>query len=338
MARTGLRPLGATGLKVSPLGLGMAALGRPGYINIGHSGDLAGNYDVDAMAALAHDALDAAWAAGIRYFDAARSYGRGEAFLGDWLRSRRIDPGDLVVGSKWGYTYTAEWRVDAVKHEVKEHSLAVLQRQWQESREALGNHLRLYQIHSATLDSGVLTNRQVLSELARLKSEGVAIGLTSSGVDQVEVLRRALTLRVDGRPLFDCFQSTWNLLEPSAGSELAAARLEGLGVIVKEALANGRLAGRHAGTATQAPFAEKDAVLTAQAQRLGTTPDALALATALAQPWADVVLSGAATVEQVRANAAALAIRVDDEAWSALSGLVEKPAAYWRTRADLPWN
>jgi hypothetical protein len=35
-----LNPLGATKVMVSRLGLGMAALGRPGYMNLGHGQDL----------------------------------------------------------------------------------------------------------------------------------------------------------------------------------------------------------------------------------------------------------------------------------------------------------
>src|SRR6266508_6793597 len=94
------RPLGKTNLHVSPLGLGLAALGRPGYINLGHAGDLPRNYDVAAMAAHTHAVLDAAWQAGLRYFDAARLYGRAEEFLGVWLRARRILQGAVTVGSK----------------------------------------------------------------------------------------------------------------------------------------------------------------------------------------------------------------------------------------------
>src|SRR4051812_27414450 len=126
--------LGRTGLVVSRIGLGLAALGRPGYINIGHADDLAQGYDVPAMQAQAFGVLDAAWAAGVRYFDAARSYGRGEEFLAGWLTARRIDPAEVTVGSKWGYVYTAGWRADADRHEVKDHSLANLLRQAAESR------------------------------------------------------------------------------------------------------------------------------------------------------------------------------------------------------------
>lgn len=338
-----LRPLGSAGLMVSPLGLGMAALGRPGYINLGHADDLrtaSRSYDVGAMEAHAHGVLDAAWVAGVRYFDAARSYGRAEAFLGGWLRTRGIDASAVTVGSKWGYTYTADWRIAADKHEVKEHSLAVLQRQWAETEDALGGYLRLYQIHSATLDSGVLDNVAVLDELARLKDGGCAIGLSTSGLDQAAVLRRARALEVDGRRLFDCVQSTWNLLEPSAGAELAAARRDGLGVIAKEALANGRLAGRtgRGSDSSARTSGDAKAILATQARRLGASVDALALAAALAQPWADVVLSGAATGEQLQNNARAVEIGLDAEAWAELRGVAEPPEAYWRTRAALPWN
>src|SRR5437764_5603476 len=102
------------------IGLGLAALGRPAYINIGHGRDLGPDRSVEALRERAWSVLDAARAAGIRYFDAARSYGRAEEFLGGWLTERRIAPGELTVASKWGYTYVAEWRVDADVNEVKD--------------------------------------------------------------------------------------------------------------------------------------------------------------------------------------------------------------------------
>src|SRR5262245_22051482 len=192
------RSLGTTGLPVTPIGLGLAALGRSGYINLGHAADLVHDYDVAAMEARAHATLDAAWAAGVRYFDAARSYGRAEEFLGRWLAARQIAPGAVTVGSKWGYVYTAGWHVVADKHEIKDHSLPVLRRQYAESRVLLGGHLRLYQIHSATADSGVLDDRAVLDELGRLKADGVRVGLSLSGPRQGETLGRAIGITVGG--------------------------------------------------------------------------------------------------------------------------------------------
>jgi aryl-alcohol dehydrogenase-like predicted oxidoreductase len=310
------------GLVVSPIGLGLAALGRPGYINLGHGEDLRGRTDVDAMERNAHRVLDAALDGGVRYFDAARSYGKAEAFLASWLERRGLGPGEVTVGSKWGYTYTAGWRVDTDPAEVKDLSAATLRRQLAESRAILGSRLRLYQIHSATLESGVLGDREVLEELRRLQEEGVAVGVSVTGPRQAETIRRALEVNI-----FDTVQATWNLLERSAGPALAEAHAAGLGVLVKEVLANGRLTTRGG-----------DSLLIRIAAERNTTADALAVAAVLAQPWADVALSGATTVEQLRSNLTALDVDWDEELDGRLAALVEEPGQYWSTRAALPWN
>src|SRR6202011_5227068 len=230
------------GLKVTPIGLGLAALGRPGYITLDREKDLGSDRSVEALERRSHKVLNAAYDAGIRYFDAARSYGYAERFLASWLKQRALPPKTVTVGSKWGYTYVGDWQVDARVHEVKDHSLAALRRQIQESRALLGEYLGLYQIHSATLESGVLDNRDVLVKLARLRADGLVIGLSVSGPRQADVIRRALEVEVDGVNPFQSVQATWNVLEPSAGPALAEAHDAGWGVIIKEALANGRLA------------------------------------------------------------------------------------------------
>src|SRR3712207_937828 len=86
----GTRRLGRAGFPVSAVGLGLAALGRPAYITLGHAGDLGPDRSVEALRDLTHAVLDAAYAAGVRYFDAARSYGRAEEFLASWLAERDI--------------------------------------------------------------------------------------------------------------------------------------------------------------------------------------------------------------------------------------------------------
>jgi aryl-alcohol dehydrogenase-like predicted oxidoreductase len=329
-----MRTLGSTHLTVSPIGLGLAALGRPGYINLGHATDLEGGHSPAAMEEHSHKVLDAAWNAGVRYYDAARSYGRAEMFLHSWLSGRRIDPQRVTIGSKWGYTYTADWQVNAEVHEVKEHSISVLRRQWQESQSIFGDYLDLYNIHSATTESGVLDDDEVLTELFNLSNNGIVIGLTLSGQGQVDTLRKALEIKFDGVRLFNCVQATWNLLEPSAGPALKEAREQGVGVIIKEALANGRLTTRN----FEPAFAESRRILEQEAARLNTTVDALSIAAVLAQPWADVVLSGAATIEQLQSNLAALQVAWDEQAAARLSALVEPPSLYWKTRSKLAWN
>jgi len=318
----------------SPLGLGLAALGRPGYINLGHADDLGHDYNVAAMQSHAHAVLDAAWRSGVRYFDAARSYGRAEEFLGAWLRTRQIPPEAVSVGSKWGYIYTADWQIHAAAHEVKQHSLELLRRQSAESQANLGSYLRLYQIHSATLDSGVLDDTAVLAALAALKRGGMLIGLSLSGPSQAAILERALGIAIDGVRLFDSVQATWNVLESSAGPMLERASAAGMQIIVKEALANGRLTARNA----DPDFATKRMTMERQATRLNTTIDALALAAVLAQPWAGVVLSGAATVAQLESNMCALNVALDDQARTALAAMDEPADMYWATRKGLAWN
>jgi aryl-alcohol dehydrogenase-like predicted oxidoreductase len=292
----------------SRIGLGLAAVGRPAYINLGRASDLPAERTVEAMRARAHELLDSAYAAGVRYFDVARSYGRAEEFLAQWLDKQQ--PDGVVIGSKWGYTYTAGWRLDAEVNEVKDHSVATFERQLAETRVLLGDRLDLYQIHSLTPDSSALHDAELHRRLASLAAaRGTVIGFSTSGPAQAAAIRAALAVVVDGRPLFRSVQATWNLLEPSAGPALAEAHDAGCLVIVKEALANGRLAVGE-----------------------GAPGDAVALAAALHQPWAAVVLSGAATAGQLASNLLA-------ETITARFGRdLSMPAdRYWRERSRLPW-
>lgn len=318
------RPLGRTGRTVSAIGLGLAAIGRPGYINLGHDVDLDGRTDVSSLGEHAARILDAAADAGVTYFDAARSYGRAEEFLAHWLGSR---PGasSLTVGSKWGYEYVAGWRTDADVHETKDHSIDLLDRQLAESRANLGGRLAVYQIHSATRATGVLADATVLARLAELRESGIAIGLSTSGPDQADTISDAIGVEIDGVALFATVQSTWNLLEPSAGPALAEAADAGLGVIVKEAVANGRLTSRDQALAHRLNEAVP-----------GRSPDQLAIAAAVRQPWASVVLSGAASVDQLGSNLGAMGVTSDELA--ALPDLSESPAEYWSARSALAWT
>ena len=298
--------LGTDGPVVSRIGLGLAALGRPGYLVVGHGEDLGRDRSVASMQARTHEVLDAAVAAGVTYVDAARSYGLAEAFLASWACEQPVH-----IGSKWGYTYTAGWAVDAEVHEVKDHSVETFRRQRAETEELLGDRLTLYQVHSATLDSGVLEDEAVLDAL---RAEPTLVGLTVSGPGQADTIRRALA--IPDSP-FRCVQATWNLLEPSVGPALAEAHDAGWGVIVKEAVANGRLTPRG-----DIPLA-------------GPAPtDALAIAAALAQPFVDVVLSGAATVAHLHANLRALDVPPD----AVPDPRPEDPQAYWSARSDLSWT
>jgi aryl-alcohol dehydrogenase-like predicted oxidoreductase len=308
---------------MSTIALGLAAVGRPAYITLGRAADLGDARDVEAMQARAHALLDAAWTAGVRWFDAARSYGRAEEFLASWLRERRVPTGAVTVSSKWGYAYTGGWRMDAAEHEVKDLSAAQLARQWPQTRSLLGPWLDIYEIHSATVDSGVLDDPEVAAGLDRVRAAGVQVGLSVTGPRQGDTIDRAIT--VGG---YDWVQATWNLLEPSAGPALARAKAAGMGVMVKEGVANGRL------TAHGRPPERVEAA----ARERGVGVDAIALAAALAQPWANAVLSGAVNDDQLASNLVAGGVAWDDELAALVGPLAEEPEAYWSTRSGLAWS
>lgn len=307
---------------MAQIGLGLAAIGRPAYINLGRMRDLGADRSVETLRAEAEALLDAAWAAGVRWVDAARSYGRAEEFLSGWLRSREIAPEALTVSSKWGYAYVGDWRMDAEVHEEKQLTADQLRRQLAESQELLGGHLDLYAIHSATIESGVLDDDEVLGLLAGLRAGGVRVGLSTSGPRQADTIDRAVSLGV-----FDAVQSTWNLFERSAGPALERAHAAGMTVLVKEGVANGRLAGEAA-----------PQELALAAAQMGVGPDAVALAAIAARPWVDVVLSGAVTPEMLVSNLAAREVVWDEGLEERLAELERRPERYWGERAELPWS
>ena len=309
---------------LAPLGLGLAAIGRPVYITTGRDADLDDDRSVEAMRWRAHDLLDAAWARGIRFFDAARSYGRAEEFLGSWLAAHPERRAELTIESKWGYAYVGDWRMDAEVHERKEHSLGMLERQWPETLAALGGPPDVYLLHSLTPDSPALGDEALLDRLRGLAASGVRIGVSTSGPAQGDALDA--TRELPDSP-FRAVQATWNLLEPSAGPALARAHRAEWLVVVKEAVANGRLT-----PAGDEPAAS--ALAAADRQSL----DAFAIGAARTQPWVDVVLSGAVTAEQLASNLASRAPAASSTDAAAPAALAEDPVAYWAARGARAWT
>jgi aryl-alcohol dehydrogenase-like predicted oxidoreductase len=307
----------------NPVGLGLAALGRPAYINVGRDQDLGADRSRDEIERRTHAVLDAAWDSGVRYLDAARSYGLAEAFLASWLAGRAQAASAPVIGSKWGYTYTGQWSLTEPIQERKDLSVATFRRQLAETQQLLGAHLRLYQIHSATIESGVLDDNELLAELAALRRTGVSVGLTVTGPGQAQTIDRALAVGI-----FDTVQATWNLLERSAAPALQRAHDAGLGVIVKEALANGQLTIHGTEPALLAYSHERD-----------LPPDAVAIAAAISQPWSDLVLSGAVSPSMLHSNLRARELVLNgDRPADDLSQMSLDAHSYWQRRSRLPWQ
>lgn len=216
----------------SKLGLGMAALGRPGYINLGHGGDMPEDRSEQALRSNAHRVCNLALQLGIWYFDCARSYGLSEEFVSSWLKSRDSEV-QVTLASKWGYEYSANWRVqvsEGEQHEVKTHTLPQFSKQLGETLALLPN-LALYQVHSATEESGVLENDEVLDALANLRDGKMPCGHCAVGLSvshpQIPTIERAIAVKRGGAPLFSAVQATFNLLDQTAGPALQAAHEAG---------------------------------------------------------------------------------------------------------------
>lgn len=95
------------------MGLGMAALGRPGYINLDRSTIFGSKTErsVQDMQQQANKVMDELFTLRTKdgavdgvWLDCARSYGMSEKFVGDYLRSHNIPKAEVYVSSKWGYS------------------------------------------------------------------------------------------------------------------------------------------------------------------------------------------------------------------------------------------
>ena len=213
------------------IGLGLASLGRPGYINIGHSSDLGSDISKNSMRSHCHEVLSHAYKRGIRYFDAARVYGDAEEFLSSWIRAQKQFDG--FVGSKWGYEYLANWEVQADQHERKDHSVEFLKQQWVETRLNLGKSIDLYHIHSVNSESKVLDDINVLKELETIKKNGIEIGISTSGPDQEKTINDLL-IKNEKLNLFSYLQTTINIFDQSCISILKEVSKKKINVIAKE--------------------------------------------------------------------------------------------------------
>lgn len=328
-------------MQLPRLGLGMAALGRPGYINLNRN-DVFGSADersVDTMRDTAYRVLDRLFQqskTSVPWIDCARSYGLSEQFVGDYLRSNSIRNDQAFVSSKWGYTYVADFQVALTKgqpHEIKDHSVSNFKKQLEETKQCIGEYVDLYQIHSATFDSGVLSDDTVHQALWDAKQTlGWKLGLSVSGPSQGDIIRAALKIQIPGSsntPLFDSIQCTFNLFEQSASSALLQAYENGkVTIIIKEGLANGRIL--------------QNKRIVQAARDLSTTVDALALACILAQPFQPSVLSGAVTPDQLTSNWQALELLERADFRQMLPTLIAEckvdSRMYWDERSALVWN
>ncbi|MBV7269946.1 aldo/keto reductase [Winogradskyella luteola] len=313
------------------IGLGLAAIGRPDYINIRSNTNI--DKSINAFKNNAFKVLDEAYNLGIRDFDVAPSYGLGEQFLLEWNNSRNHK--DVSLSTKFGYTYVANWEIGFKgKHEIKEHSLSKLNEQWAISRAFIPS-LDTYQIHSATLESGVLTNTGVLSRLFELKQKHqLKIGITSSGTEQIKIIEEARKVAFDGKDLFDSYQVTFNIFEQSCYKVLKQLLSKNKAVIIKEALANGRVFRNGQFKNYQNIYDYLEALAT----KYNVGIDAIALRFVMDALKPTIVLSGASLTDHLKQNIMAMGFELHADEIYQLKSFAVLPQNYWQERSNLEWN
>ena len=313
------------------IGLGLAALGRPEYINIREDESI--DKSKTAFKQNTLTVLDKAYALGVRYFDTAPSYGKGEAFLQEWKDFRNHK--DAVLGTKWGYTYVANWELGYNgKHEIKEHSLAKLLEQWEVSKKLLPN-LKYYQVHSATFESGILENDAVLTQLHKIKrATDLKMGITTSGANQKEIIEAASKIKIDNTALFDSFQVTYNVFEQDTFEILQSLLSQKKIVIIKEALANGRVFQNE----KFQHYSEAYKILEQLSKKYNVGVDAIALRFVMDNLQPTYMLSGASNAKQLKENLKANSFKLLENELSVLKDLRVSSEFYWEERSALSWN
>ena len=312
------------------LGIGTAALGRPQYINIRQKNSTID--DLDLFRKQSFTVLENAYKLGVRYFDTAPGYGLAEDLLLEWMQTKM----DLTIqiATKWGYTYVANFNPNAKVHEVKEHSLKKLNEQWETSKGFLP-HLKVYQIHSATLETGVLENETVLNRLAYLKNEyKIRIGITTTGANQVDVINKALNVSVGGIQLFDAFQVTYNMLDQSLNSISIELNKQNKKIIIKEALANGRVFRNE----KYSRYYKMYDVLELLAKKHKVGVDAISLQFCAQTIPESIILSGASNNIQLQENLKLNTFLLSEIELQKIKNFKINPNNYWQERKQLNWN
>jgi D-threo-aldose 1-dehydrogenase len=327
-------PLGRSGLSVSRLGFGSAPLG----------GLFRATSGADARAA-----VDAAWSAGLRYFDTAPQYGSGlaEQRLGAALRGRARDSyvlsskvGKLLRDAGTGISPSALFKEALQRDVVFDYSYDGTLRSLAESLERLGlSHIDVLLIHdvnrkyhgdqvNARLDEALAG---ACRALARLRDERV-IGAFGPALNEVDI-----ALRFVAEADVDCVMlpARYTLLDQSAARELLpACAARDVGVLIAAPFDSGILA---TGARPDAPYnyapaaadvLDRVARLEAVCARFDVPLAAVALQFPLRHPAVTSVVTGMRSAGEVDANLSLIRMRLPGELWGELqrSGLISPDA------------
>ncbi|KHK95231.1 aldo/keto reductase [Microbacterium mangrovi] len=316
------RPLGRTGIHVSPFALGAMMLSSFG------AGD---QTDVDRIVARALDA-------GINFVDTADAYGDSEEMLGHALKGRRDD---VVLASKFARPIGDEvnhrggsrrWIVTAV-----ENSLRRLQT----------DHLDVYQMHRPDPQTDI---EETLSALTDLVRSGKVRAIGSSDMPASEMVEAQWVAERRGLERFRVEQPHYSLLDRSIEREvLPVAQRYGLGTVIWSPLASGMLTGRvRRGQETDLRRTRMFAALRderridtvedyiALADEAGLSLTHLALAFVIAHPGVTAALIGPRTMEQLDDLLAAAEVQLTDDLLDRIDAIV--PPGTGVGRMDQEYN
>jgi aryl-alcohol dehydrogenase-like predicted oxidoreductase len=272
------RLLGSTGLKVSAIGGGLAALAQE---------------SLDDLTAVERT-LSAALDSGINFLDTAECYLDSEEMLGRAISHRRDE---FFLATKCGHTRGAEqdaWSVGEIAASVEE-SLRLMRT----------DHVDLLQLHTCGLD--VLERGEAIEAVQRAKESGKTRFIGYSGDNE------AARWAVDSG-MFDTLQLSFNLADqrPRLGL-LASAKKQGVGTIIKRSLANavwGAAASPTAGYKWGADYGDeywrRAQALAAPGPIAGLPDDgvAVSLGFVFAHPEVDIALVGTRNPDHMRSNIA----------------------------------
>ena len=307
------RRLGQTSLELSRIGLGCGNFG-----GIGSAPELFGRGESEEEA---FALMDAAWQAGVTFFDTAASYGggRSETWIGRWRENRGAD---VVLSTKvyWSVTGDPDDRGLARERVLRENA---------GSLERLGvDRVPMYLTHEPDPGTPILETLEALDELVRAGKVG-AIG--ASNVDSEQLVEALETSDANGLVRYSWVQNELNLLEPDAQDDVRdVCRREGLGFTPFSPLGGGWLTGKYGRDARypagsrmtlrpepyeqlvrEETFQALDALGT-HADALETTPATLAIAWLLAQPDVTAVVVGPRNPTHLGAALAALDLALDE--------------------------
>ncbi|MEQ9726415.1 aldo/keto reductase [Pseudomonas sp. WHRI 8822A] len=211
------RPLGSTGLSVSPLGLGTVKLGRDQGVKYPNGFTIPDDQQALQLLGLAREL-------GINLLDTAPAYGSSEQRLGPLLRGQRQD---WVIVSKVGEEFD-----NGLSH--FDFSAAHTRRSVERSLKRLEtDYIDLILVHSNGDDLSILRDEGVYETLAELKQAGLIRGFGFSG----KTVEGGLLALERG----DCAMVTYNLGEQQERAVLDYAASHAKGVLIKKALASGHV-------------------------------------------------------------------------------------------------